>query len=212
MEKIIIPAIISEIQEDFDEKLNKVRDLSSILQIDVMDGVLVKSHSLDFDFFLPALDCVVEAHLLIKNPLEWIEKNHGKAGAIVAHIESDDNPEEIIKSARAKGKKIGLALNPETPVSALVPYLDYIDQVLIMTVGPGFYGSPFMSEMLQKVREIKKIRKAIPVEVDGGINENTIKEASDAGADMFAVGSYIINSESPKKAIDSLYEKINAPR
>jgi len=206
MKNKIIPAIIAESQEEVDQRINKVKDHLSILQLDVMDGKFVPTHSLDFDFKLPETNCKYEAHLMIDNPEEWIEKNHKIADIILVHIESCAEPEKIIELVKSKERKIGFVLNPETPIEKIKPYLDQIDQVLIMTVDPGFYGSKFLPGTLNKVKELRELKPNLEIEVDGGINADTIKQAYQAGANLFVSGSYLQKSEDVKAAIKNLME------
>lgn len=209
-EKIIIPAIIAKTQNELDSAIRKVVDFSEILQLDIMDGKFVPNSSIDFDFDLPSTGCTYEAHLMIANPVEWIDKNWSKTETILVHFESCKNPEIVIEEVKDIGRRVGLVLNPETPARVLSRYIKEIDQVLVMTVNPGFYGSPFLPETLNKVREIRKMRPDLDIEVDGGINAETIKKADLAGANMFVSGSYIMNSENPKKAIETLKKQVGA--
>jgi len=204
MENIIIPSIIAKSQEELEKVVNKVKDHSKILQLDIMDGKFVPTHSLDFDFKLPETNCKYEAHLMVSNPEKWIEKHYKITDVILVHIESTNNPEKIIELVKSKGKKMGFVLNPETPIEKIKPYLDKIDQILIMTVNPGFYGSPFLPETLDKVKELRKLKPNLDIEVDGGINLNTIKKAYDAGTNLFISGSYLQKSKDVKKAIETL--------
>lgn len=204
MKNKIIPAIIANSQEELEKRINKVKDHLSILQLDIMDGKFVPTHSLDFDFKLPKTNCKYEAHLMVNNPEEWVEKNWKIADVILVHIESTKEPEKIIELVKNKGKKIGFVLNPETPIEKIKPYLNQIDQVLIMTVDPGYYGSPFLPETLEKVKELRKLKPNLNIEVDGGINADTIKQAYKAGANLFVCGSYLQKSQDVKKAIEDL--------
>jgi len=111
---------------------------------------------------------------------------------------------QLLEERRLFSKKIGLALNPETGLAALEAYLDDLDQVLIMTVNPGYYGSKFLPEMLDKVRALRKLEPHINIEVDGGMDLVTIKQANSAGANKFVCGSYLQNAENVKE----VYEKI----
>ena len=111
---------------------------------------------------------------------------------------------------KKKEKKVAFALNPETDVEQIKKYLDDIDQVLIMTVHPGFYGSNFLPKTLNKVRWLRELRPDLDIEVDGGIKPGTIEEVSKAGANMFVSGSFIINSDDIKESIKILENKIKA--
>ena len=207
-EKIIVPAVIAKTQKDLDEAVLKVKDFVKLIQLDVMDGRFVPNHSIDFDFTIPKTQCHLEAHLMVNNPEEWIEKNGEKVDAGLVHIESCVAPEQIIKIAKAGKKQIGFVLNPETPITRIQEYLDQIDQVLIMTVHPGFYGSTFLPEMLKKIEELRRIKPLLNIEVDGGVTLDTIVLVNEAGAKMFVSGSYIMKSPDPKKAIANLKAKI----
>jgi len=203
----IIPAVIAKSQKELDERINKVKDFVELIQIDVMDGKFVPNSSIDFDFTIPPANCKFEAHLMINNPLEWIEKHWEKVDTILVHFEATNNPDEIIKSVRKKNKRVGFVLNPETSVEKLKTYLDKIDEILIMTVTPGFYGSKFLPEALQKVEDLRNLKPDLDIEVDGGITDESIKQAYLAGANMFVSGSFIVKSENVKKAIDTLKDQ-----
>jgi len=207
MKNIIIPAIIATNQEELNQRINKVKDHVKTLQLDVMDGNFVPTHSLDFNFTLPETDCKYEAHLMVNNPEEWIEKNHQIADVILVHIESTQEPEKIIELVKSKGKKIGFVLNPDTPTEKIRPFLDNIDEVLIMTVNPGYYGSKFLPETLEKVKELRALKPNLEIEVDGGIGLETIEQAYKAGANLFITGSYLQKSEDVTEAIKALEEK-----
>lgn len=204
MKKMIIPAIIAKSQEELEKNINKVKDYVDLIQLDFMDGNFVPNDSINFDFELPKTDCEFEAHLMINDPINWIKKHHDKVDMILAHIESCKNPTELIRFVRNKNKKVGFVLNPETPLESIEKYLNEIDQVLIMTVNPGFYGSPFLSETLEKISNLRKLKKNLNIEVDGGITDKTIGLVNKAGANMFVSGSYIVKSNNVKNAVENL--------
>jgi len=109
-----------------------------------------------------------------------------------------------IEAAREKKVKLFIALNPETPISVLDPYLDRLEGVLIMSVNPGQYGAKFLPEQLEKVRVVRAKSKTITIEVDGGMNDKTMRAAVEAGANQIASGSYIMKSSDPEAAYESL--------
>ena len=203
--KKIIPAVIAKSQKEFKEKINKVKDFVDIIQLDFMDGEFVPNKSINFDFKIPSSDCEFEAHLMIQDPLKWVEKHYKKVDTILVHFESCKDPQKVIDIAKKKVKRIGFVLNPETPIDYIQNFLDDIDQVLIMTVNPGFYGSPFLSEMIDKIKKLRKKCPNLDIEVDGGITDKTIGLVNGAGANLFVSGSYIVNSDNVKKAIENLY-------
>ena len=205
--KKIIPAIIAKKQEELDELLSKVINIVEIAQLDIMDNKFVPNTSLFFDFKLPETSCIFEAHLMIKKPEIWIKDNWEKVDTILVHYESCSNPKGIISDVKNRGKKIGFVLNPETPVEKLSDFIDDIDQVLIMTVNPGFYGSPFLPEMLYKITELRTLKPKLDIEVDGGITDKTISLVDKAGANLFVSGSYIMKAENVKGSIDSLKKR-----
>lgn len=209
MRKIIIPAVIATSQKELNAILDKIQNHASLLQLDIMDGKFVPSHSLDFDFKLPEEKYTYEAHLMIVNPEEWIRKYGKKVDMIIAHIESSKNPEILIKTVKNMEKKMAFALNPETKIDTVKNYLDEIDQILIMTVNPGFYGSPFLPEMLEKIKMLRKLSPELDIEVDGGIKPDTIERVHEAGANMFVSGSYLIKAKNLKENMNILKNKIN---
>ena len=202
--KMIIPAIIAKNQGEMEEKINLVKNYVEVIQLDVMDGEFVPNESLNFDFKLPSTKCGFEAHLMTKNPWEWVEKHYKKVDTILVHVESVNDHQGIIKLVKSKNKRIGFVLNPGTTVEQIMPYLDQIDQVLIMTVNPGFYGSSFIPETLKKISKLRRVKPQLDLEVDGGINDKTIGLADKAGANMFVSGSYIVQAAMVEKAVDSL--------
>jgi ribulose-phosphate 3-epimerase len=207
--KRIIPAIIADNQEELEDRINKVSNYVEIIQLDFMDGKFVQNKSIDFDFKLPKTGCKFEAHLMIEDPDIWIENNFMKVDTILVHIESIKDPLKIIKHVKEKTKNIGFVLNPETPIKKIEKYLDRIDQILIMTVNPGFYGSPFLPKMLQKIKKLRVIKPILNIEVDGGITNKTIELVNKAGANFFVSGSYIIKSDNIKESINNLKKIID---
>ena len=204
MDKFVIPAIIANNQKELNDRINKVKDYVDIIQLDFMDGVFVPNKSIDFDFNLPDVKCKFEAHLMVKHPLKWFLKHYSKIDMILAHYETLINPQKVIDNARNEGKKIGFVLNPETPVDKIYDFLDQLDQVLIMSVNPGFYGSPFLPEVVDKISKLREKAPFLNIEVDGGITNKTIKIVDEAGANMFVSGSYIVKSNNVKKSVQNL--------
>jgi len=208
LKKNIIPAIIAKNQDELEERIKKVADIVDIIQLDFMDGRFVPNNSIDFDFKLPKTKCKFESHLMINDPEYWIENNASKVDTILVHYESIKDPMAIICQVKDKNKKVGFVLNPETPISKIENYLNNLDQVLIMTVNPGFYGSPFLPEMLEKITDLRNIKPELNIEVDGGIVPDTIGLVNRAGANMFVSGSYIVKSKNVEESIINLKKLI----
>ena len=206
MKKTIIPAIIANSQKELNERLNKIKNISRIFHLDVMDGKFVKNKSLMFDFKVPRLKRY-QAHLMVKNPKNWINKNWKKVNTIIFHEEvfkKRKGVEELIGFIKKKKRKVGLALNPKTSVEKISPYLSKIDLVLVMSVNPGKYGGKFLPKTLEKINQIKKINPSIKIEIDGGISDKTINGVCSAGGDIFISGSYLQKSQDSKKALRTL--------
>lgn len=208
MKKVIIPALIAKTQEELDDILSRIKDFASLLQLDIMDNRFVPNNSINFNFQVSRENYHFEAHLMIENPENWVEKHWEKVDTIIAHFEAVKNPEKLIKSVKSKKKKMAFAINPETDDDLIENYLHEIDQVLIMTVHPGFYGSKFLPETLDKIRRLRKLQPELDIEVDGGINPDTIEQVNEAGANMFVSGSYIVKADNILERINILKNKI----
>ena len=202
MKNLIVPALIADSPDQLSNVITRVAPYFDLLQLDIMDGRFVHNTSLDFEFDLPA-GKRYEAHLMIEEPEKWIDKNWKKVHTILAPIETCKDPWRVIEFLKDK-RKVGFVLNPETPVESIYEYLEAIDQVQIMTVHPGDYGSEFLPEALDKVRSLRKKRPDLDLEVDGGIGPKTIKQVQEAGTNMFVSGSYIVKSNDIQGAIDTL--------
>ena len=141
-----------------------------------------------------------DVHLMISEPLKYID-DFANAGAdmITFHVECDSDIQATIDKIKACGKQVGLVLKPKTPASALKPYLDQLDMVLVMTVEPGFGGQSFMYDMMPKVKEIREMitatGKEIDLEVDGGVNAETAKICVENGANVLVAGSYLFKQK-----------------
>lgn len=182
------------------------------MHLDVMDGHFVPN----ITFGAPVIKTVrkytdkpFDVHLMISDPLKYAD-DFADAGAdiITFHVECDSDIDKTINKIRSRGVKPGLVIKPNTPASAVFPYLDKIDLVLVMTVEPGFGGQSFMADMLTKVKEIKDEcnRRGIEmlIEADGGIGEATIEQAANAGIDVCVAGTAVFKAENAKDAIAKL--------
>jgi ribulose-phosphate 3-epimerase len=207
METSVIPAIIARTQVELDNLLNRVIGKVGRVQLDVMDGEFVANTSLWFDFRLPN-GMEYEAHLMAKKPLEWVKENISKVDTVILHAESLEDIGLSIDQVKSKGFKVYLSLKPETKIDYVLPYLDNVDGIQIMTVNPGKYGGEFLPETLEKIRRIRQIRKDINIEVDGSMNPKNAALAKHFGANIFVSGSYILASNDVDKAIKELEEAV----
>jgi ribulose-phosphate 3-epimerase len=178
------------------------------VHLDVIDGVFAPNLT-----FGPVVvkgirkltNLPLHAHLMIKYPEKYLE-DFIKAGCsqICFHLESEGNPVKIINKIHEMKAKCGIVLNPDTSVDTVIPYLERIDEVLIMSVHPGFSGQKFIPDVLKKIEEIRKISSDIDIAVDGGINDKTIGPVLKSGANMIVANSYIFSSKDRKKAVRRL--------
>ena len=150
-----------------------------------------------------------DVHLMIVDPIKYI-KQFAESGAdiITFHYEAGSDCGEVIDLIHSYGKKAGVSVKPNTPVSVLYPYLDKIDMILVMTVEPGFGGQGFITETLDKIAELKgeldKRNMNVPIQVDGGINDKTAPKVKENGAGILVAGSYLFGAEDMKKAVELL--------
>jgi len=200
MKADIIPSILSLDEAEIQGNLNILEKYFKTVQIDVMDGKFVPQKSFSPDFVSKLMTTMQkEVHLMVNKP-DKIADEYIKAGAktIIFHIEAVKNPFTLIKKLKNRKIKVGIAVNPETGLQKVKPYLDKIDQLLIMTVNPGKGGQKLIQSMLNKVKEARKLSKKLIIEVDGGINNSNIKEAISAGANYVVVGSALVDGDLKK--------------
>ena len=200
----ISPSILASDYANLQSELERI-STSDLIHVDVMDGHFVPNISIGAPVTAACkkvCDVPFDVHLMISNPLDYAE-DFAKAGAdiICFHSECDSDTEETINKILSLGKKAGLAIKPATPIDEVVKYLDKLSMVLVMTVEPGFGGQSFMESTMPKVEALRKINPDIDIEVDGGINAETIKIAAKAGANVFVAGSAVFKSENPAETI-----------
>lgn len=182
------------------------------LHFDVMDGQFVPNIS----FAFPVLqqirsitDLTIDTHLMIQDPERYIQA-FADAGSdiITVHVESTKHIHRALQMIRNAGKKAGITLNPGTPIESIIPVLDMVDLVLVMTVNPGFGGQSFIKSSVDKIRSLNEYRNkhglSYEIEVDGGVNEDTALLCKAAGADVLVAGSYFFKHDDYKVPVKIL--------
>jgi ribulose-phosphate 3-epimerase len=213
-EILVAPSILAADFAGLGNDIKRIEDAGAdIVHVDVMDGHFVPNISIGppvVKSIRATTELPFDVHLMISNPLQYI-KAFSEAGAdsITFHLESNGDSEETIREIRNTGCSVGICLKPATPAEEIFPYLEVIDLVLVMTVEPGFGGQSFMADMMPKVtairERIQELNKNIHLEVDGGIDENTVKTAVSAGANMLVAGTAVFkHPKGAKFAIDKL--------
>ncbi|MBI4147194.1 hypothetical protein HY494_00925 [Candidatus Woesearchaeota archaeon] len=199
MRRNVFPSVMAKNQQELETMLNNLAGVAASLHLDVADGKFVPNTSLWFPFKLSKKFKYI-VHLMVKEPGKWIQKHGEKVDLCIVHAETI-NLADYIQTIKKQKKKVALALNPETKVSKIKPYLKFLDYVLILTVHPGFYGAKYLKYPLKKITEIKQGNPRIKIIVDGGMNPTTAKDAAKAGADYIVSGSFITKAEKPKERI-----------
>lgn len=200
----IAPSILSADYANFESELKKLEATGAeYAHIDIMDGHFVPNISFGAGVVAsmrPHSKLVFDCHLMVSNPEHHIE-DFARAGADIISIHAEATPHihGALQKIRAAGVKASVVINPGTPVEAVKNVLNLVDQVLVMTVNPGFGGQAFLPETMDKVRELVILREVnqldFDIEVDGGIDDETIGIAKEAGANVFVAGSYVFKGD-----------------
>ena len=210
-----LPAIApSMLKCDFGDLRQEIELLevaaAPLLHLDVMDGHFVPNLSygpMVIERIRALTDLPLDAHLMISDPAEYLDE-YLKAGCdlITFHIEAVPEPAELLGRIREGGAGAGLALNPETTVDKVLPFVDLCDLILVMSVNPGFGGQKFIPDVLPKLQQIRDASPDVMLSIDGGIGRGTISDASAAGANILVAGSAVFDHSNYSEAISSLTE------
>lgn len=194
----IIPTILVKSFSEVKQRIKQVENFVNWVQLDIMDGVFVDNETWNKPSDLKGFKTRVrlEAHLMIEKPEEVIDEWLEVVDRVIVHYEATNNISE--------GKRIGLAINPETSIDVVKPFLNNLDLVLCMTVNPGWGGQEFQQGTLDKIKALRKLWPDGNIEVDGGINPETAKKTIKAGANLICAGTYIFKSKNIKEAIEKL--------
>ena len=204
MNYVLSPSILAADFKVLGQEMKKTEENgAAYIHFDVMDGMFVPSIS----FGMPVLASIhdateqfMDAHLMVQEPIRYVEAFQ-KAGAdyVTVHLEACEDVKTTLDKIHACGMKAGLAVNPETDVKELVPYLEDVEMILIMSVHPGFGGQKFIPESLDKIREVRAMLNEknleTDIQVDGGIYVETVREVLDAGANVIVAGSAVFRGD-----------------
>ena len=204
MKNILSPSLLAADFTKLGQQLEQIeKGGAQYIHLDVMDGIFVPNIS----FGIPVIksirkssNLIFDVHLMIVEPERYVEAFR-KAGADIInfHIEATKDAASTLSKIKSLGAKTGITIKPNTPVSEIVPYLENVDMVLIMTVEPGFGGQKFMADKMEKVTELVKIREQknlkFDIEIDGGVNINNVKEILDTGVNVIVAGSAVFGAE-----------------
>ena len=214
----IAPSILAADYANFASELKRIEETSAeYVHIDIMDGQFVPNISFGADVVASTRKhskLVFDCHLMVVNPERYVDA-FAQAGAdiMTIHAESTLHIHGALQKIKAAGMKAGVVINPGTPVSAIESVLSLVDQVLIMTVNPGFGGQAFIPEMLEKVAKVAQLRDEkgydFDIEVDGGVDNKTIKACYDAGANVFVAGSYLFKASDLAAQVETLRVALN---
>jgi len=206
----IAPSILSADMDNLQKEVKDIEPYADMLHIDIMDGKFV-SHTTFKPEQIKEIKTKLpkDVHLMVEHPIKdrFIE-DYADAGAaiITIHEECKDDITEAFNLIRTKGIKVGISINPPTSLDKIKEYLGSVDMVLIMSVNPGYAGQKFIPDVLPKIRELRKLKPKLDIEIDGGINKETIKQVVSAGTNVIVAGSAIFGKEDRIKAIEELRE------
>jgi ribulose-phosphate 3-epimerase len=217
---MIAPSILSADFAHLADEADAVRGAADWLHVDVMDAHFVPNLTIGLpvvESLLRATDIPIDCHLMIDDPDRWAI-GYAEAGAynVTVHAEAAADPRKLAADLRAAGAKAGLSIKPKTPLEPWVDVLRHYDTLLVMSVEPGFGGQKFMPEVLDKVRTARRLvdtgHLTVLVQIDGGVNEDTIVQAAEAGVDCFVAGSAVYSADDPAAAVADLRARAAAHR
>ncbi len=207
----IVPAILTNDENAYREQLQKAEHVSNLIQVDVIDGKFANNITVGVDVIAKhSTFSNLEIQLMVNTPQDYIDNlvKIDYVSKIIFPLEIKANHHDIIYSIKKHGKKVGLSLNPETPLHEAQHLFDSLDLLLFLAVNPGFSGQKFKAEILQKVKDSKKMNPSLAVEVDGGVTFENIDMIKSAGTDFIAANSIIFKAPDFMVAYEKLAKAV----
>jgi ribulose-phosphate 3-epimerase len=212
------PSILNSDLSSLANESQKLLDLGAdYLHLDVMDGHFVPN----LTFGHPIVACLrkripqafLDLHMMVTEPKKWIqpmaECNVNQYTFHFEAIESTDDCNDCIRLIKEANMRVGLAIKPMTQIDLILPFIEDIDCVLIMTVEPGFGGQSFMPQMMSKVELLRQMYRELDIEVDGGVGPNTIHECANSGANLIVSGTSVVNAQNPRQVMQYMRDVVN---
>ena len=203
----LAPSILSADLSRINDEIKQVEKYSDLIHVDIMDGVFVPPTTVDSNFVRKIKTKVpLDVHLMVHEPSDSYIKRFIDAGAysITIHEEACKNPAHQLDFIKKNGIRAAVSIKPDTPLDKIKNYLDIVNMVLIMTVEPGWAGQKFIESTMAKVKELRKLKSRLDIEVDGGINSYTAAVAFEAGANVFVAGNAIFGQKDRTAAIKEI--------
>lgn len=205
----VAPSILAADFQNLEKEIESVVQAGAdYIHVDVMDGEFVNNETCGLEMYERArkvTDKVIDTHLMVENPENWID-DFSKSDVITFHIEAvdEETADRIIDRLHELDIKAGITLKPDTSIEEIIPYIDKVDMVLIMTVEPGWGGQKLIEECLEKVRIIRSLNQDIDIEVDGGVNLENVENVKNAGANIIVAGTAVFRANDRKYVIEKM--------
>jgi ribulose-phosphate 3-epimerase len=211
----IAPSVLASDFARLADEAASIADVADWVHVDVMDAHFVPNLTIGLpvvEALLKHASLPLDCHLMIEDPEHWAPAYaEAGAGSVTIHLEAASAPVRTLRAIRAAGARAGLAVNPATPVEPCADLLSEVDMLLLMTVEPGFGGQHFLDLVLPKIRRARELIRrqggSIWLQVDGGVDDETIGRCAEAGADMFVAGSAVFGATDPAAAVTGLRKR-----